>query len=348
MKVARTVWSGGKFGDNIKKLPITIKYFHTSTFDLKLTDAMFNLEYLAANVGSAIEMGGDVFKDEELTANENGEITLSLTAVPIRTGSTVTYAYVREATNGGAKRSAILVNEDNKVTGLTPDVKYCVRYMYNDGNSRKMTINSNFIPSTFNIVMTAPLFAGDACNVTSATQIGQLTIKVPRFQLNGSQELSMSASGISNTSFEGSALASGCTGCSDNGVYAEIIETIFNAVWYDNYVGLEIEDAEVESTVAGYTPSTVVVYAIPSSGAPLAITNDIIATKEDGVDKNKKTNLVFSMEAGTTGLSINASTGAITGTPAAGTATVKVVLMNTTTNQPVPGFSATKTITLTA
>ena len=28
MKVSRTVWSGGKFGDNLKELPITIKVFH--------------------------------------------------------------------------------------------------------------------------------------------------------------------------------------------------------------------------------------------------------------------------------------------------------------------------------
>lgn len=323
------------------------KYFHTSTFNLKLTDAMFNLEYLAANVGSAIEMGGDVFKDEELTADKNGEVTLSLTAVPIRTGSTVVYAYIREALNGSAKRSAVLVTEDNKLTGLTPDVKYCVRYMYNDGNSRRMTVNSNFIPATFNIVMTAPLFAGDACNVTSATQIGQLTIKVPRFQLNGSQELSMSASGISNTSFEGSALASGCTGCDDNGVYAEIIETIFNALWYDNYVGLMFEDEDAEMTVGGTLPETVV-YAIPSSGSPLKIDNTIISTKEETADKDKKTQLVFSITAGTTGLSVDASTGALSGTAAVGTATVKVVLMNTSTNQPVPGFSAEKTITVSA
>lgn len=339
------------------------RYFHSSTFDLKLTDAMFNLEYLAANVGSEIEMGGDVFKDEELIADADGKVTLALTAVPIRTGSTVVYAYIREALNGGAKRSAVLVKEEevtvgegadaqtktvSVVSGLTPDVKYCVRYMYNDGNSRKMTVNSNFIPGTFSVILTTPLFSGDACNAAStATKVGQLTIKVPRFQLNGSQELSMSASGISNTSFEGSALASGCTGCDDNGIYAEIIETIFNALWYDNYVGLEIEESEVESTVADYKPEPVVVYAIPASGSPLKIDNDIIALKEEAVDAKDKTKLVYSIEAGTTGLSIDEN-GVISGTPAAGTATVTVVLMNTTTNLPIPGFSATKTIELTA
>lgn len=309
---------------------------------------MFNLEYLAANVGSDIEIGGDVFKDEELVANDDGEITLSLTAVPIRSNSTVAYAYVREATNGGAKRSAILVSEDNKLTGMTPGVKYCVRYMYTDDNSRRLVINSNFIPGTFSVVLTATLYSGDACNVTNTgTAVGQLTIKVPRFQLNGSQELSMSASGISNTSFEGSALASGCTGCNDNGVYAEIIETIFNALWYDNYTGLMFEDEDAEMTVGGTLPETVV-YAIPSSGSPLKVDNTIITQKETGVDAANKTQLVFSISAGTTGLSVDASTGALSGTAAVGTATVKVVLMNTATNQPVPGFSAEKTITVSA
>lgn len=44
------------------------RYAHTSTFDLKLTDAMFNLEYLAMNTGSDISLGGDVMIDEELTS----------------------------------------------------------------------------------------------------------------------------------------------------------------------------------------------------------------------------------------------------------------------------------------
>ena len=319
------------------------KYFHTSTFDLKITDAMFNLEYLAANVGADIERGGDIFMDETLTANESGEITLSATAVPVRTGG-VTYAYIRPASNGGAKRTSYQVTGDNKVTGLTPDAQYCVRYMYTNASSRKMIVNSNFIPGTFSIILTANLFAGDACNVETATHIGTLTIKVPRFQLNGNQELTMSASGISNTSFEGSALASGCTGCDDNGIYAEIIETILNSHWYDEADGIVISPSYVEAEAASYDKATPVVYAFYDSGAPQMLTNAILTAQESNLPATEKSKLVYAITAGTTGLQIDSSTGAITGTAAAGTAVVTVeVQVNSVA---VPGLSAAQTIVL--
>ena len=69
------------------------KYFHTSTFDLKLTDAMFRLEYLAANVGADLELGGDVFYEEELTSkNAEGEFNLLYTPRPMTDGGHI-YIY---------------------------------------------------------------------------------------------------------------------------------------------------------------------------------------------------------------------------------------------------------------
>ena len=319
------------------------RYAHTSTFDLKITDAMFNLEYIAATVGAEIERGGDVFMDETLTANESGEITLSATAVPVRTNG-VAYAYVRLASDGGAKRTAYQVGEENKITGLTANAEYCVRYMYTNAAARKITINSNFIPGTFMVVLTANLYSGDACNSETSTQVGTITIKVPRFQLNGNQELTMSATGISNTSFEGSALASGCTGCDDNGIYAEIIEVIFNAHWYDDAAGIMISPSYVEAEAASYDMATPVVYAFYDSGAPKMITNSILAAQESNLPAEEKSKLVYAITAGTTGLNIDASTGAITGTAAAGTAVVTVeVQVNST---PVEGLSAAQTIVL--
>lgn len=304
---------------------------------------MFNLEYLAANVGTDIEYGGDVFMDETATANESGEITLSATAVPIRTNGSI-YAYVRLASDGGAKRTAYAVNGENKITGLTPNAEYCVRYMYTNAAGRKITINSNFIPGTFMVVLTANLYSGDACNSETSTQVGTLTIKVPRFQLNGNQELTMSATGISNTSFEGSALASGCTGCDDNGVYAEIIEVISNAHWYDEANGIIISPSYVEATAAEYDKATPIVYAWYDSGAPKMISNTILTAQESNLPANEKSSLVYSITAGTTGLQIDNATGAITGTAAAGTATITVEVQ--VNSVPVPGMEASQTIVL--
>ena len=321
------------------------KYAHTSTFDLKITDAMFNLEYLAANVGSAVEHGGDVFRDETLTSNGSGEITLTATAVPIQS-SGVVYAYVRLAGQGGDKRTKVQVNGNNKLTGLLPNTEYCVRYMYSDASASKVVINSNFIPSTLSVILTANLYSGDSCNQETSTKVGTLTIKVPRFQLNGNQELSMSATGIAQTSFEGSALASGCTGCDDNGVYAEIIQVLLTDRWFTQASGLVIEDSYIEANAAGFDAASAspVVYAWYASGAPKLMTNAILAAQESHLSGTEKTSLVYSIVAGSTGLDIDSSTGVLSGSPAAGTATIKVVAqMN---SAPIPGMEASATIVL--
>ena len=77
--------------------------------------------------------------------------------------------------------------------------------MYHNDIASKITISANFIPKTLTCILEANLYNGGSCDVETSTLAGKVIIKVPRFMLNGSQELSMSASGVSNTSIEGSA-----------------------------------------------------------------------------------------------------------------------------------------------
>ena len=85
------------------------------------------------------------------------------------------------------------------------EAEVCVRYMYHNDIASKITISANFIPKTLTCILEANLYNGGSCDVETSTLAGKVIIKVPRFMLNGSQELSMSASGVSNTSIEGSA-----------------------------------------------------------------------------------------------------------------------------------------------
>ena len=110
------------------------KYFHTSTFDLKMTDAMFKMEYIAANVGSDLEWGGDVFKDEEVVVASDGKLKVSGTPVPFTSGGKV-YIYAK------------LVNDEHYKTyeytseGVTvPEGTYCVKYLYTNDNARKLVV----------------------------------------------------------------------------------------------------------------------------------------------------------------------------------------------------------------
>lgn len=249
------------------------RYAHTSTFDLKLTDAMFSLEYLAMNTGSDVELGGDAMKNEKLTVSE-GKVTLFYKAVPM-VGNTNVYAYVKKSgTDEGYQRYAVTGTGVNEVTldESLNDSEVCVRYMYHNDIASKITISANFIPKTLTCILEANLYNGGSCDVETSTLAGKVIIKVPRFMLNGSQELSMSASGVSNTSIEGSALASGCAGCDGDGVYAEIVQVLENKTAADMFSSIVIEDKN--QTAKEGDKIELNVYACPVDGAPIKLNPD--------------------------------------------------------------------------
>lgn len=251
------------------------RYAHTSTFDLKLTDAMFNLEYLAMNTGSDISLGGDVMIDEQLTSSQK-KIKLSKPAVAMA-GNDV-YAYAKKAGTDNVY-DKYAVSEDNEIE-VAEDGTYCIRYMYTNDLASKMIIKSNFIPKTLTLILEANLYNGGSCDVESSTLAGKITIKVPRFQLNGSQEFSLTASGVANMSLEGSALASGCAGCSGEGVYAEIVQVMANRTLENGFSGIVVEDATREAAKGDKLELNV--YACPVDAAPIKLSNDQITVQATG------------------------------------------------------------------
>lgn len=250
------------------------RYAHTSTFDLKLTDAMFNLEYLAMNTGSDISLGGDVMINEELTSSEK-KIKLSQTVVPMA-GSKI-YAYAKKSGTDNVY-DKYEVSETNEIT-VDEDGTYCIRYMYNNAAASKMIINANFTPKTLTLILEANLYSGGSCDIETSTLAGKVTIKVPRFMLNGSQELSLTASGVANTSIEGTALASGCAGCSGDGVYAEIVQVMANRTLENGFSGIVVEDA-VRTGVAVGDKVEMNVYACPLDAAPIKLSADQITVTD--------------------------------------------------------------------
>ena len=215
------------------------KYFHTSTFDLKMTDAMFKLEYIAANVGAELEIGGDVFKTVELKTADFTTKTFA-DAKPMVAGG-ATYVYVKKSTETEFKTYAL--NGEHKIAGFTPDENstYCVEYLYTNDNARKLVVKANFTPDTVSVYLDANLYSGDDKNPSTGTKIGTITIKVPRFLLNGTQEIAMSMTGAANTPFEGSALAANAEGCEGEGIYAEIIEVVTGFKWIDNVESIVVD-----------------------------------------------------------------------------------------------------------
>ena len=281
------------------------QYFHDSSFSMKLTDIMFNLEYVAANVGADIAAGGDVFKTEALKA-EAGVLTLAKAPVPVVTNG-VAKVFYRKASDANAEMLAAIA-EGNKVTvgGSDDNADYCVLYRYNDEAAQVVTVNAQFIPETLHAVLTVALYSGDSCNIEASTKVGEIEIDIPRFQLTGAMDISMTATGASQTPLEGNALASGCAGCDGDGIYATITKVLFNANWYDNVEGLIIEDNYVEIAAGDYSRQ-LVVYAFYRDGAPKQI------------DASK---LTFEIDPAI-GLTVSAA-GLVTGSATAGTGIITV------------------------
>lgn len=244
--------------------------------------------------------------------------------MPIISGG-VAKVYARLASEGGADMEEYVAS-GNTITVPTANVKYCVMYRYTDDAAKQITINAQFIPDTLHAVLTVALYLGDACDVTAATKAGEVEIDIPRFQLTGAMDISMTATGAAQTPLEGNALASGCQGCEGDGIYATITKVLFNSNWYDGVSTLIFDNASRQLTVGDVANSLFTVYAVYSSGSPKAIA---------------ASNFNWAIEAGTTGLSVSEA-GLVTGTAAEGTATI------TATAKDKEGLVATGTITVSA
>ena len=261
---------------------------------------MFNLEYLAMNTGSDISLGGDVMVDEEQTSTTK-KIKLSQTAVAI-SGSKV-YAYAKKSGTDNVY-DKYAVSETNEIE-VPVDGTYCIRYMYTNDLASRMIINANFIPKTLTLILEANLYSGGSCDIETSTLAGKVTIKVPRFMLNGSQELSLTASGVANTSIEGTALASGCAGCSGDGVYAEIIQVMANRTLENGFTGIVVEDAVREASKGDKLELNV--YACPVDAAPIKLTNDQITVAATGTGYTYANGVVTITEAATDSVTVEVS-----------------------------------------
>jgi predicted peroxiredoxin len=250
------------------------RYFHTSTFELTLTDALFNLEYIAKSVGANIEDKGDVIANEQITAEKSGELTISKNAVALNGCNGKVFAWYR-GTDSDVWTEAEVTSKVLKDSGIKSGNTYCVKYFYTNEAAKKIRIKSDYVPATLRLVLKENLYAAGETN-SSTTKVGYILINIPRFQLDGSQELSMSMTGASTTSLKGMALISdGCNaGCEGAGYYADMVQVLDADKWYDGIIALAVDGGKVAQKADAK------VYAIYNGKTPKLITDDLLA---DGI-----------------------------------------------------------------
>lgn len=264
------------------------KYFHTSVFNLNMTDALFDLKYLAAQVGSEIDDFGKSkhFKTETVKIGKNGEVALSEIAVPVaddggwcKEGATI-IAWYKDC--NGSEYKTLPVRENKiTITNGTEGDKVCVTYPI-DKDGRQIVVRAMYYPKEFVIYMTAKLFAGDACAPSKGSYVGEIVVEIPRFQLDGAVDLGLNMSSPATMQLNGSAYATGCE-CEEGEepYYAKITEVMINSEDpYKNYTGiavLESDDLHVGDKVY--------IYAV-NGKTPKPYTGSFTATYEDGGSKN--------------------------------------------------------------
>ena len=307
--------------------PLIGKYYHDSSFGLNIEDQLFDLEYIALNCGGQITAGGDVMKSEQVVVGVDGVITVS--EQPVAFGKTVV-GWVKKPNETDDKTVTVTFDENAK-TALTPYTAgdtVCVSYFYNSDSARSFKVSSAFIPSVVHAIMKVPMFkAGVGGEIdTTSSEIGELIIDIPQLQLEGSQEFSLTASGIASSSLSGSALATfeSAESCSSNGYYAIITENIFNRDEFDNVKEIVVEESDIDLKVNETQPLSV-----------LAIFNDNTLSKK--IDASK---LTFVSEAPT--IAQVSSAGVVTA-KAVGSTNIEVTVTDHTEIK-----SATARVTVTA
>ena len=220
--------------------PLLGRYFHDSILEANITDALFNLQYLALNVGGQVVIGGSSLVTETVTA---GSGTLTVQGTPVAFGSAGTVGWY---TLAGQEDWAPLTFSGKVATvaDVTEGGTYCVRYNANDSSIQEFVVPSAIIPSEVHLVMTYPLFAGGTSPeaISTSSQVGELIVDIPRFQFAGNVELSLTSSGAATSNLSGSALASYTTAnCNDMGTYGTIKQKIYGGNWYDDLTTIAVD-----------------------------------------------------------------------------------------------------------
>lgn len=226
------------------------KYFHDSNLAITLVDAMFKLEYLAANLGVDISMGGlSVYESSAAGEVVGAGGTISLTNTPTMINGSLLAWYKKPADANWNVATINVAGSDYTIApaGAQAGDTFCVKYFYQNENARSIIINTQYVPKTLHLVIMNDLFSGDSADIGSATRYGRIITDIPSFQLDGNQDLNLTATSAATISLTGNALGvDSDTSCEESPYYGTMTEEIFGSSWVDNVVALAIENSDIE------------------------------------------------------------------------------------------------------
>lgn len=202
------------------------KIFHDTNFGVNLTEATWSLDYLAAQIGSKIEENatGKYISSVQGTVADAGALTATIAKGKIATlfeadnamcpGTNSKIVWVKDcnddmytySVSGDATYTYTLVGTKNPAKG-----NVCVYYPTSQDGCRQLIVSAAYAPQEFSLFLYGKLFVGNGCQKSQGKAAGKIVIEIPRFQLDGTVDMTMNPSSAATISLNGTALAYGCT-----------------------------------------------------------------------------------------------------------------------------------------
>lgn len=202
------------------------KIFHDTNFGVNLTEATWSLDYLAAQIGSKIEENatGKYISSVQGTVADAGALTATIAQGKIATlfeadnamcpGTNSKIVWVKDcnddmytySVSGDTTYTYTLVGTKNPAKG-----KVCVYYPTSQDGCRQLIVSAAYAPQEFSLFLYGKLFVGNGCQKSQGKAAGKIVIEIPRFQLDGTVDMTMNPSSAATISLNGTALAYGCT-----------------------------------------------------------------------------------------------------------------------------------------
>jgi hypothetical protein len=161
-------------------------FYHSAALNVTISEAQFNLGFLANTVGSTIATGNSIYTEETVTLGGGGAGTVLGTPLALPASGAL-YGWV--TLESGVVERVTFTGQAFTASGGAEGDAVCVRYYATDAASRSLTINSNFIPKVVRLVMEAQLNSSDV----AANKIGVVQIIIPKCQLSGGFSIQMKA-----------------------------------------------------------------------------------------------------------------------------------------------------------
>lgn len=258
--------------------PVITRFYHDVATEITLTDVMFKEAYIRSQLGTNFEAEGKAYYCETLPV-EGTTATLTKDPADIEfgcnTGSKKAVWYATEGKNNwilaeDSELSGKALTINTTKLGETP-TSVTVRYLASGlSGAIEAKVYANFVPDELFLIITTPLFAGDACSASNGAAAGSVQFEIPRFRLNGGQDFAAAMSSNQTVNMSGAAMAN-MGGCDAKGAYLyKIIINYENEKLGDRYRALEVLD---ESLKVNAIP---VVYGIDGQNNAELISNTLL------------------------------------------------------------------------